>query len=164
MKCSSKSFGHVDEVARNFWVRVDWDGRGVRFHVTQVLVKRRKWCARADHAQINGGATVFAEKLLGGFHKFAAQAGTLPLRVHGQQSNVAAISTKLDVNAARKTAGILREEKFSFFHVGEDSGRASAVAIENGALDDECGVDKTSDTFGVVRQSNADSQALAAMV
>jgi len=117
--------------------------RGVGFGVAEMTIKRGERSASADNAQVDANTTRFMEKLLGGFHQFAAQSETLARRIDGKQTNVATITPQLSVDAAAKTVSVLSKEKPSCLHIGAHAVGSSPIAVEDGALDGEGGVDET---------------------
>src|SRR5713226_2188877 len=65
---SDDGFGHEDVVAGDFGGHF-WSERGsAGFQVAEVAIKGREGCARADNAEVDGPATLFAKVILGGIH------------------------------------------------------------------------------------------------
>ena len=134
----------------------EWSGAG--FNVAEMPVEGRQWSARADDAQIDGLTTGLAKIILRRVHQSAAQAGALPSGINAKQSQIAAISAKFDVNTSGEFRGVFRKEKLSFFHVSADAVKAGAVAIYEGCLHPECGVDEPREHFHILALAEANSQ------
>jgi len=77
--------------------------------------------------------------------------------VHTEQAEVATVSAKFDVDAPREARGILRQQEFPFLHVGADTVGIDAVALDEGLLDAESGVDQTSERINVALGSGSNT-------
>src|SRR5258708_2015198 len=134
---SAKGFGHEDVVAGNLYGDVRSERGGAGFVVAEVAVKSREWRARTDDTEVDSDAIRLAEEILRSIHYFAAQAGSLPRRIHAEQAQVATVAAKLDVNATSQAGRIFGEEEFPFCHVGANASGIDAVAFDEGLLDAE---------------------------
>ncbi len=149
-------FRHVNVVAGDLGLDFCRKGRGAGFNVAEMTVKGRKGRAWINYPEVDGDATVFAKVVFGGVHQFPAQAGPLEPGIYAEETQIAAIAAKFDVNATSEARGIFRDQEFSFFHVGADALGIRAVALNEGLLNEEGGVDQAGEGFdiGFLREAN----------
>ena len=121
----------------------------VRLGVAQVMVKRWKRSACADHPQIHGDAVCLVKEFLRHIHQLATQAGSLARRIHGEQPNIPAIPSQLDVDAAGEATGILCDQESSTFEKGPNAIHTGAITIEDVTFNSEGCVDQASKGFSV---------------
>jgi hypothetical protein len=120
-------------------------------------IKSGEWCAGADDPEIDRGAAGLAKVILGGIHQFTPQARPLARRINAEETQVAAITAKFNVDAAGQTDGIFGDEEFASCHVGTDAFAVDAVAVNERQFHAESGVDQTDEGFDIGFQGEADA-------
>src|SRR5712664_909811 len=136
-------------MTRHFYRRVWRKGRSSRFDVAEVAIKNRQGRTRAEDSQINSDTVRGTRQILRSIHQFAAQSGSLPPRFHSEQTQVAAIPTNFDIDAASKAHTIFRQQKFSLLHVLPNTVSVDTLALDERQLDAERDVDQSREGFDV---------------
>jgi hypothetical protein len=146
-----QEFFHDDKFAGDFWME---DGRkrdDFEEPVTEAFVVRaERRDAGAERAEPDCVTAGVAGEAFGLSEDFFAEAGALLVGSDGKETQVAASvgAVWFEVDAGEEILGGVRvfvEEELSFCHVVADAGVVDAIVVEDGALDDEGGVDKTRD-------------------
>ena len=148
-KESGEALSHDDEYARNFRMERRRERRHLEQFVAEAFVVRAQWGnAGAEGAEPDRVATGVAGEIFGLRQDVVAEADALVFGCDGEQAEVAAgvLDVWLEVDAGdRVVERIVVEKEFAFGHVVAHAGVVDAIVVEDGAFDDERGVDEACD-------------------
>jgi hypothetical protein len=107
-----------------------------------MFVERLNVVAWADGAQVHRDAVRVYREFFGGLHEFSTETFALLRRIDAQQSQVHAVFTLLEIDAADRIAGFFEQQKLAGAEIFQIAVAVDAVAANEGALDFKRGVDK----------------------
>lgn len=144
LSAASEGFGHFDEVTGLGYAGDHFgsDGFCAVFGVAEFAIEGRQLGAEIHDGQIHMVRAHLAGELFGGSHETATHAGFLKRGVNGEQAEVAAVSTELDVDDAGEGAVFFAEEEAAFPEIRKGFVGYEAVAHDEEGLDFEGLVDE----------------------